>query len=261
MHHDISFAVAFKDLINCFPNATYDSRFKNEMSIGSSNAQDSVRHAVVYMTPVQGHLHWQFMSWGCMPFDMSSSDTMSKKWSFMLHTPGERIFMDGESYWNRIRDQRCLVPVSGTYFHSEVRGRQPKITYFVHIPDQPIFFLPGLYSADVAIDMAKGEKVVRRVFTIVTRPANRFIKHLLQSNDDHKNSMPLFLPFSLSCHWIAHNLSEVDYQAILNFEMPSEALQAWPVYSTHTGEQRLDYKEKIELLDWTNLPPFKTGEP
>ncbi|MBE7169041.1 MAG: SOS response-associated peptidase family protein [Williamsia sp.] len=257
MQHEVSFATDFKTLINYFPESEADGHLlKNLFSDRSAKMGDGSMQPVISLNPVTGGLVWHAMAWGCMPFDLADAVIPGKQWAFMLYTSAERIFGDTECYWHKIRDQRCLVPASGIYVHRTVRDWRRKVPYFVHIPDQPIFFLPGLYSADEAISITTGQKVVRWVFTIIGRSVNGLVKQLATVHEKNYTT-PLLLPFSLARHWLDHDLTEADYRSILEFDMPPEALQAWPIYSTQPHEQRPDNKEKNERFDWKNLPPLK----
>ncbi len=50
--------------------------------------------------------------------------------------------------------------------------------------------------------------------------------------------MPLMLPLELSKLWLDENLSMDDYRAILSYEMPSEELVYWSVFTL--GVERPD---------------------
>ncbi|MBE7172838.1 MAG: SOS response-associated peptidase family protein [Williamsia sp.] len=209
MQHEISFVSDVKALANYFPDAEVDGTYSKEIFPGWIAEPGSGMQPVVFLNPVTGMLAWRSMAWGCMPFDMADAVIPSKRWAFMLYTPGERIFGDTKSYWHKIRDQRCLVPVSGIYIHRKVRNWRHKVPYFVHIPDQPVFFLPGLYSVDAAIDVTTGRKVVCCAFTIIGRLADSLVQRL-RAGEEKNKPMPLLLPFSLSRHWLDPDLSEAD---------------------------------------------------
>ncbi|MBE7172904.1 MAG: SOS response-associated peptidase family protein [Williamsia sp.] len=230
MQHEVCFATEFKRLVKYFPKSILENNFSTDLFSAQGPATDSGKQPVIFLNPVTGTQAWHLMTWGCMPFDLTDALISSRQWAFMLYTPAERIFGDTKSYWHKIRDQRCLVPVKGIYVHRTVENVHHRIPYFVHLPDQPVFFLPGLYSADEAIDTITRQKIVRFVFTIISSPPNSLMKHLCFGQEKNR-TIPLLLPFSLACQWLEHKLSEAGYRAILEFEMPADALQAWPIYS------------------------------
>src|SRR5215204_1658734 len=101
----------------------------------------------------------------------------------MLNARSERILEDDTSYWFKIRNRRCLIPVSGTYEHREVKGWKKKVPYFVRLKKQPIFFLPGLYSVAELPDTQTGEIVKRWTFALITRDANQVMRWIHNGGD------------------------------------------------------------------------------
>jgi putative SOS response-associated peptidase YedK len=72
--------------------------------------------------------------------------------------------------------------------------------------------------------------------------------------------MPLLLPFEQSKKWLDEDLTEEDYKAILDFEMPSRELSALPVYTIRSPKMRPDDKAKNEYYEWANLPELEYDE-
>ncbi|MBE7172482.1 MAG: SOS response-associated peptidase family protein [Williamsia sp.] len=258
MQYEVSFAADFKNLTSYFPESEADSRFCNGFHSSWIAEKNCGKQPINFLNPATGGQTWRFMEWGCLPFNSTDPLISSRRWTFMLHTPAERIFGDVKSYWHRIRDQRCLIPANGFYIQGTVQNMQHEVPYFLHVPDQPVFFLPVLYSTDEALDMTTGQKTQRWVFTMISKPADCLAKHL-DCDQEKSTTMPLLLPFSLSRHWLDHDLNEADYRSILDFEMSSEALQAWPIYSTQQEEQRPDNKEKNERFDWEKHAAVNVG--
>ena len=193
------------------------------------------------------------MEWGCIPFYVKDMKTFGKQRATMLNARSERILADQKSYWYKIRNRRCLIPLTGIYEHRAVKGIKNKIPYFVKPADQPMFFLPGLYSVTEVPDVETGEMLKRWSYTLITRPANNLMK-MIHNDGDNKWRMPLFLPFDLSRLWISDELGEKEYQDILDFEIPSESLEAWPVFSIRTTKPRPDGEPKNKIYNWEKLP-------
>jgi len=145
------------------------------------------------------------------------------------------------------------MPVNGIYEHREVKGFKNKIPYLVGLKDQPTFFIPGLYSVAELPDKETGEMMKCWTFTIITREANDLMK-MIHNGGVNKWRMPLFLPFELSKKWVEEDLSPEDYKAILDFEMPSERLDYYTVYTIRSPKQRPDEKAKNEFWEWEKLP-------
>ncbi|MGN6342869.1 MAG: hypothetical protein ACTHML_17980 [Ginsengibacter sp.] len=48
-------------------------------------------------------------------------------------------------------------------------------------------------------------------------------------------------------------LTDEDYKSILDFEMPSEELNYYPVYTIRSSKLRPDDKAKNDYFEWENL--------
>jgi putative SOS response-associated peptidase YedK len=176
----------------------------------------------------------------------------------MLNARSERILGDNKSYWYKIRNRRCLIPLNGFYEHRKVTGFKNKIPYFITLKSQGMFFLPGLYSVSEIVDKDTGEMIKRWSYSLVTRGANSIMKQI-HNDGENKFRMPLLLPFELSQKWLEEDLPEEDYKSILDFKMPSEELNYIPVFSIRTSKQRPDDKAKNEYFEWQNLPELEVA--
>lgn len=174
----------------------------------------------------------------------------------MLNARSEKILDDTSSYWNKIKDRRCLVPVTGFYEHRKVKGFTKKIPYYLQLKDQAVFFLPGLYSAVEIADKETGEMQKKFTFTIITREANNL---MAQIHNDGNNSgrMPLMVPFELSQKWLQQDLNPTEYREILDYKMPSSEIDYRTVYTIRSAQLRPDDKEKNESWDWGVLEPLR----
>ena len=102
-------------------------------------------------------LHVQMMEWGYIPFYVKDLETYKRQRATMLNSRSERILGDTKSYWHKIRNRRCLIPLNGFYKHRKVTGFQNKVSYFITLKKQPMFFLPGLYSVAEIVDKETGK--------------------------------------------------------------------------------------------------------
>jgi putative SOS response-associated peptidase YedK len=199
------------------------------------------------------------MEWGCIPYYIKDENHFKKNRPKMLNARSERILEDTDSYWYKIRNRRCLMPVTGIYEHREISGWKKKVPYYIWLKDQRTFFIPGLYSVAELPDMKTDELVKRWTFTIITRPANDIMK-MIHNGGDNKWRMPLFLSLELSKKWLREELSLQEYKAILDFEMPSEQLGYHTVDTIRTPKVRADNKDKYELFIWPHLPDLALEE-
>ena len=196
------------------------------------------------------------MEWDCIPFYVKDLETYKRQRATMLNARSERILGDTKSYWYKIRNRRCLIPLNGFYEHRKVTGFKNKVPYFITLKKQTMFFLPGLYSVAEIVDKETGELVKHWTYTLITRDANSVMKQI-HNDGENKWRMPLLLPFEQSKKWLDEDLSPEDYQAILDIEMPSEELNCIPVYTIRSPKMRPDDKPKNEYFEWENLPELE----
>lgn len=256
MCYDVSFTVHINELSDYFPDLVFDMQIDLDFDatlgthiIGHSYGE----HPIIYRHQEDKQLHCRPMEWGCIPFYIKDEKQFLRQRASMLNARSERVLDDPKSYWYKIRNRRCLVPVNGIYEHRAIRGWKKKVPYFIKLKEQPMFFLPGLYSVAELPDTSTGEMIRRWTYTIITREANSVMEQI-HNDGDNRGRMPLFLPFDLSNKWLSEDLSEQEYRAILAFEMPSEALDYWPVFTIRTPKSRPDDKLKNEPWEWEKLP-------
>ncbi len=254
MCYDISFKKTIKQLSDYFP----DLQIGNEINVNFESAIHIIGHAfgehpVIYKNKEDGKPHVHLMEWGCIPFYVIDENQFKKSRTGMLNARSEKILEDTKSYWYKIRNRRCLIPVSGIFEHREIAGWKHKVPYFIKLKDQEIFFLPGLYSVAELPDKATGEMIKRWTFTLITRSANKVMKNI-HNGGENKGRMPMFLPLDNAHDWIMHELDADEYKLLLNFEMPSDALEFYPVYTIRSPKLRPDEKAKDAYFAWPDLP-------
>ena len=256
MCYDVSFTVEVKQLSDYFPqlvsNGQLEINFDGTHIVGHAYGE----HPIIIKDNESGELVLKLMEWGCIPFYVKDIDTFKKQRALMLNARSERILEDKKSYWYKIRNRRCLIPLNGFYEHRKVEGFKTKVPYYITLKDQALFFLPGLYSVTEIVDKQTGEMIKRWTYTLITRNANNIMEQI-HNDGDNKGRMPLLLPFELSKKWIEDDFDLESYQQILNYEMPSDNLNYIPVFSIRTSRFRPDNKEKNEYVEWENLPALK----
>ena len=253
MCYDISFTINVKQLADYFPDLVFDDQIK----IDFGNAVHILGHAyglhpIIYKNKEDENLHCKLMEWGCIPFYVQDIKSFAKQRPTMLNARSERILADNKSYWNKIRNRRCLIPMTGFYEHRKVAGMTKKIPYLISLKEQPMFFLPGLYSVAKVAD-EHGEQQELWTFTIITRKANKLMAQI-HNDGDNTERMPLMLPLELSMQWVTDELTDDAYKAILDFEMPSEELNYHTVYTIRSAKARPDDKAKNALYTWEKVP-------
>ncbi len=258
MCYDISFSVHINELSDYFPGIDFPGQ--PELDFGFEPFDHIAGHAyslhpVIYINRATNVLSCRMMEWGCIPFYVKDEKTFLRQRAGMLNARSERILEDRSSYWFKIRNRRCLIPVSGIYEHRSIAGWKKKVPYFIRLRNQRLFFLPGLFSVAELPDTETGELLSRHTFTLITRGANSLMKDI-HNDGENKGRMPLFLMPDTATEFVADNLSEDRYREILEFEMPSDKLEYWPVFTVRTAKARPDGKNKSEPWTWENLPPL-----
>ena len=253
MCYDISFTVGMKSLSDYFPDLIFDEQIKMNFEPVHIIGHNYAEHPIIYRNKEDEVLHCRLMEWGCIPFFVKDEDAYKKQRATMLNARSERILQDTKSYWYKIRNRRCLIPVSGFYEHREVKGLKKKVPYFIQLKEQQTFFLPGLYSVAELPDKETGEIKKRYTYTIITCTANAVMKEI-HNGGDNKGRMPLLLPLALSKKWLTDDLTAEAYRDILNYEMPAEELKFHTVYTIRTPKVRPDDKEKNVFYEWGNVP-------
>lgn len=257
MCYDISFKAKVTQLIDYFPDLIFDSQV--EINFGNMAHIQGVgvfaTHPIIYRHRDDGKLHCRPMEWSCIEFYAKAEPDIQRRNS-MLNIRSERILDDAKSYWYKIRNRRCLVPVSGIFEHRKIEGWKKKVPYHVSLKEQEIFFLPGLYSVVELPDKETGEMMRRFSFGIITRGANSVMQQI-HNDGDNSGRMPLFLPLEMARQFLNDELDEPAYRQLLNFEMPSNQLDYHTVNTIRTLKPREDEKEKHEPWEWPMLPPLQ----
>ena len=120
-----------------------------------------------------------------------------------------------------------------------------------------MFCIPGLYYYSPFPDVETGE--IKGTFTLITRSANNVMKQI-HNGGPNVYRMPMFLPKEQELQWLKPEMTDEGIQEILDFEMPSEQLDYWPVFTIRSTKPRPDHLEKTAPFTWPNLPPLGNDE-
>lgn len=294
MCYDLSFKTSLQSIHDIFPGIIQDDQFQ----IHPDKSEHIVAHAfeehpIIMRNREDALLHLKLMEWGCIPFYTKDEAAFMKQRIMMLNARSERILGDSSSYWFKIRNRRCLIPVTGIFEHRKVTGITKKVPYFIYqktnntetsnpnqetlsnsnsdlssqnqpnpstdsnLQNQPLpFFLPGLYSVAELPNLQTGELEKRWTFTLITRAANALMQQI-HNDGENKWRMPLFLTDDLRNQWLEPELSNESLQSILNYELPATELDCWPVYTIRSSKPRPDGLSKTEPFIWEGLPALE----
>ncbi len=192
----------------------------------------------------------KLFEWGLIADYMNTPEKIKEYRNSMANARSEKIIDDKRSVWHRLRKQRCLVFTTGFFEHHDA-GFKKKVPYFIHVKDEPVFCLAGLYNYSPVPDPATGE--MKGTFAIVTRPANKLMAKIHNSGAN-SGRMPLILTKELAMRWLNPALTDQELAEMLRFEFPSEGLTAWPVNTIRTRKEDTD--AVIQEMKYDNLSLF-----
>ncbi|OJV13989.1 MAG: hypothetical protein BGO21_20495 [Dyadobacter sp. 50-39] len=194
------------------------------------------------------------MEWSLDPVYEKNPVERRKRRTKMADIQSERVLFDTRSYAHRIRQNRCLIPVTGTYEHRAIQGWAKKVPYYIWPKDRTMQFLPGLFQIIESIGPA-GEKRQSCSFGMLTRTANELMANI-HNDGEFRHRMPLFLTPELEEFWLSEHFTDADMQAVFEYMLPSEALDYRTVFSIRGTKPRPDGKPKFEFWRYENLPPL-----
>lgn len=256
MCYDISFSSTIELITEYIPGIIIDP----QMDINYDTMVHVIAHAyrkypvIIYE---DGKYYARPFEWGLIADYMSTPEKIRKSRSFMCNAQSEKIIDDKRSVWHRLRQKRCLIPVTGILEHRHINGGAQKIPYHVKLKDRDLFCIPGLYNYSPIPNVETGEVI--GTFTLITRAANPLMMQI-HNGGDNKFRMPLFLPKELELKWLQPDLDDAAIKEILDFEMPPEELEYYTTFSIRSRKERPDGKGKIEPYTWENLQPLGAGE-
>ena len=260
MCYDISFTVKLKELANYFPDLEIAPQMELNFDGIHIMGHSFNDHPIIYRDRENKKLSIRPMQWGVIPFYVKDEKGFLRQRVSMLNSRSERILGDEKSYWFKIRNRRCLIPVTGIYEHRAIKGWKKKVPYFISLKNQPLFFLPGLYSVTDLPDLETGEVIKRFTFSLITRNGNDLMKKI-HNDGENRGRMPLFLTLALSKEFLEEELSPKRYQEILEYEIPADDMEAITVYTIRSAKERPDGKAKNEFWEWEKLPEPGIGDP
>jgi putative SOS response-associated peptidase YedK len=257
MCYDISFSSNIELIADYLPGLVIDPQLSIDFDTTIHVQAQAYRKYPIILFE-DGQYKLKTFEWGVIADYMNTPEKIKQSRQWMCNAQSEKVIGDKKSFWRRIRSKRCLIPVTGIYEHREIKGWKNKVPYLVRMNDRPLFCIPGLYFYSPIPDVETGE--VKGTFTLITRAANSVMKQI-HNGGPNAGRMPLFLTRELEQQWLQPELTDEEIQAIMDFEMPSDKLEYYPVFSIRTTKARPDNKLKNEPFEWANLPPLGNDEP
>lgn len=257
---DISLHTDIEIVTKAFPGVIDRRKFQSPNPLMMENVQaiEFPAYPILYRENETGDLALTEMEWGVLPLYLDDPKDQIIRRRNQVNIRSERILGERNSLWYRLRNQRCLIPVSGIYEHRTINTWKKKVPYYVAEKDRDIFYVPALYQWHEHIDE---EGVLEKVgsFGMLTRAANSIMAQIHNAGPN-RHRMPLFLPEKLELLWVS-DLSEVEMIKIFNYEIPEEKLLYYPVYTLRGYPIRPDGKHRFDPYEWSHLPPLGNDDP
>lgn len=195
----------------------------------SANYNVAPTTGVLAVRDDDGARRLETMRWGLVPFWAKGVPPKLSTINARVETVATAASYRGP--WKR--GQRCILPATGFYeWQLREAGKQP---FFIHLTDQTLFGLAGLWDASTNADRAVLESC-----TILTMPANPLMAEIHNA----KARMPAILRREDHDAWLAG-----DADAAMNCiaPYPQELMRAYPV-STVVNSPRNNEARLIEPL-------------
>jgi putative SOS response-associated peptidase YedK len=149
---------------------------------------------------------FQLFRWGLIPGWTRSLQEAVQIRMKTLNSISEEMF-DKPAFRDSLKDgRRCLIPCTGFFEWRWMNGGKTKYPYFIHVRDQSIFSLAGIWSS--WIDRATGEEV--NTYSVLTTRANQMMEKIHNS----KKRMPVVLDSVLEKDWLNPTLTRDDVLAL-----------------------------------------------
>lgn len=280
---DISFKIeATEDsLYDYLPHLKIDPQLSVDFdNISHIQAHDRPKTKIVY-TNSDGFPYLTLMRWGLLKEYMFKDPVSFKKYGFNSFNARAENILDPKSSWYKIRTNRCIIDTPGIFEHRKIIGWKNKVPYFVRLQNRKRLLIPALYyylqlspddikrikalndkymieAINKIVNFETGE--VTGSFAMITREANQKMQ-FIHNDGPNKHRMPLFFQPEQAVNWINPSLTDNDIKEMLSFQITSEELEAWPVFTIRSAKERPDNKEKFEIYDWPGLPELGNDEP
>ncbi|MCK7559366.1 SOS response-associated peptidase [Chitinophaga sedimenti] len=261
MCRDISFHSEIEEVQKVYPGLK-DIRTRQLDTQSLIHRQAEVFASYPIIATDEGQQVLADMEWGIKPLHIQDKAEATERRRSMVNAKADRILGDTSSYWHRLSQNRCLIPLTNIFEHRKIMTWTKKVPYAIrttfHSEGLP-YYVPGLYQWHYEPD-ENGQAVRKGTFTLVTTEANNVMR-CIHNDGANKHRMPLFLTKEMENAWLNHTLTKADMTEILQYIIPDQHLNYHTVHSLRTEGDRPDHKPKDALWIWENLPPLGNDYP
>lgn len=280
---DISFKIEKTEdsLYDYLPNLKVDKQIDLFGNVNNAHIQAHDRPKTRIILSNNGEPYLTLMRWGLMNKYMFKDELSFKKYAFNSFNARAENILEPKSSWYKIRKNRCLIDTPGIFEHRKINTWKNKVPYHIKLASKKRLLIPALYNY-IQLDESDMQRIkaiddkymiealnkiinfetgeVMGSYAMITTQANELMKNI-HNDGPNKHRMPLFMQPEQAVKWIDPGLTDNDLKEILNYSMPSEELDACPVFTIRSKDQRPDGKDKNEPYDWPGLPPLGEDNP
>lgn len=168
-------------------------------------------HQLPVIIDVDGGLQMHPMQWGLIPAWLKPGE---KPKVAPINARSETI-AEKPMFRNLVKRRRCLVPANGFYEWKRTGG--PKQPYYIHLTDQAIMLMAGLY------DVREGENGERQAsYTIITGPPNGVMGSI-------HDRMPMIIHPDDVELWMDRDINEIAPLEPLLVPLADREIEMYPV--------------------------------
>lgn len=168
-------------------------------------------HQLPVIIDVDGGLQMRPMQWGLIPAWLKPGE---KPKVAPINARSETI-AEKPMFRNLVKRRRCLVPANGFYEWKRTGG--PKQPYYIHLTDQPIMLMAGLYDVRQGVD---GEP--QPSYTIITGPPNQVMGSI-------HDRMPMIIRPDDVALWMDADIQELPPLEPLLVPLKDDEIDMYPV--------------------------------
>lgn len=188
-------------------------------------------HGASILLTSQSQKEFTRYQWGLIPWWVKNELGATQIRTKTLNAISEEMYEKPSFRDAAKKGQRCLIPCTGFFEWRWFKGGKVKYPYFIHLADQMIFSLGGLYSEWE--NPNTNEKI--GTYTVLTTAANPLLKKIHNS----KERMPVIIPRQFEKDWIGQSLSQDDVLALCQ-PFDHQKMEAYTVSKMITDRRVLD---------------------
>ncbi|OLS20790.1 MAG: putative SOS response-associated peptidase YedK [Candidatus Heimdallarchaeota archaeon LC_2] len=197
------------------------------------------------------------MYWNYIPNDLRYYDRSRP----IINARSERL-LELKMYVESFQKRRCLIPVNGFYeWKKAEKTNEPKTPYYIHMRDEAVFALAGIYSNKSPIDKFLKSNEQDNTIVGTEMPANRSCAIITSSPNELMkpihSRMPVIITKDNEKLWLDRS---TDLKELVELFTPisSEIMQVFPV-SIFVNSTRNNGQKCIQKIDEEGLHKQKLG--